>query len=321
MRQGVELSVAVVTVNWNGWKMTLEALNALRKTQGAAWHLVIVDNASSDDSSERLRNLGDDATLIKSPVNGGWTGGNNLGIQWAIAAGYRTIFILNNDALVEPNTIIRLIAAREKGGRQAIVGPIHLDGEGHAYDFVGTDIDDRTGLPIWKSVDTVDVADLPNMITTSTIKGAGIMIGADQFARIGLFDERFFLNFDETDWCQRARSAGYDLYMVKDAPIRHLGSGSIGGHASPLQAYFLARNQLLFAQHHCTLVQRLRMMRNMWWEARDLPRDNPSRRGWFWRFLVSPSPAQRAWRIGIFHYLGRRFGDCPPMIRILNQAA
>lgn len=311
--------VAVVTVNWNGWAMTLAALDGLRRSRGADWHLVIVDNASTDGSRERLRGLGDDVTLIESPVNGGWTGGNNLGIRWALAAGFHTLFVLNNDALVEPDTIATLVETRRAVGN-AVIGPVHLDGEGTAFDFVGTDIDPPTGLPVWKPVDPAYVAALPDLIATSTIKGAGLFFGAEHVAALGLFDDRFYLNYDETDWCYRAREAGFDLWMTKRAVIRHAGSGSIGGMASPLQAYFLARNALLFAERHCTPGQRWRMLRRLWWEARDLPRADPVRRGWFWRFLARPSPAQRAYRMGLLHYLTRRFGDCPPSIRALNRA-
>lgn len=314
-------SVAVVTVNWNGWQTTLACLDALRGSVGADWHLFVVDNASTDASLDHLRGLGDDVTLVENAVNGGWTGGNNLGIERALAAGYPYIFILNNDAFVEPGTIARLVALHQEAGEQAIIGPIHLTGDGEAYDFVGTDFNSRTGLPLWKSVEREAVETLPDLIETSTIKGAGIFVSAGQLAKIGTFDDRFYLNFDETDWCYRARAAGYALYMAKNAAIRHMGSASIGGMTSPLQSYFLARNGLLFARRHCNAAQTVQLLREYWWQARDLPRDNPARRGWFWRFLTRPSPAQTAFKRGMIDFARGRFGDCPPEIRRLGRAA
>lgn len=313
-------SVGVVTVNWNGWRMTLECLAALRQSEGADWRLYVVDNASGDDSRERLRGMGHDAVLIESPVNGGWTGGNNLGLAAALAAGHRWILVLNNDALVEPDTLARLTATAQAEPR-AILGPVHLTGDGRAYDYVGTELDPRTGFPRWLPVDEAAVAALPALIPTATIKGAGIFAAAEAFREVGPFEDRFYLNYDETDWCYRARAAGGRLLMVKDARILHAGSGSIGGMTSPLQSYFLARNALLFAERHCTPAQRWRYLRDMWWEARDLPRGDPARRGWFWRFVMHPSPAQLAYRRGIADYARRRFGDCPPAIRALGRPA
>lgn len=311
-------AIAVVTVNWNGWRMTMQCLASLRESRDVDWHLIIVDNASSDDSLPHLRDLGDDVTLIESPVNGGWTGGNNLGVEWALAAGYRWLFILNNDALVEAETMARLLQV-SRAHKEAVLGPIHLDGTGVAFDFVGTTLNPRTGLPLWRSVDAAEVAALPDLIETSTIKGAGLFAPGEYFERVGPFEERFYLNFDETDWCYRARELGLRLLMVKSARIRHLGSASIGGMTSPLQSYFLARNSLLFAERHCTVMQRWRLLRELYWDARDLPRDDPSRAGWVWRFVSRPSAAQEAFRRGIADYVLRRFGECPPGIRALNQ--
>lgn len=314
-------AVAVVTVNWNGWRETRGCVEALRESRGADWHLLVIDNASTDDSLARLSDLDNDATLIASPVNGGWTGGNNLGVERALAAGYRWILILNNDAFVEPDTIAGLLEAARAAGPEAIVGPVHLTGDGGAYDFVGTTANPRTGFPLWRGTTDAEVARLPDLIATWTIKGAGVLVRAEQFARLGLFDDAFYLNFDETDWCFRARKAGYRLFMVKAARIRHLGSASIGGVSSPLQAYFLVRNALLFAERHCNAGQRWRLMRELYWNARDLPRDDASRHGWLWRFVRRPSPAQRAFRLGLRDYALRRFGECPSLVRDLNRQA
>jgi GT2 family glycosyltransferase len=312
--------IAVVTVNWNRPDLTLRCLEALQRTVGAQWRLYIVDNASTDDSVQRLENLGEIVTLIQAKSNGGWTGGNNLGVRRALADGYRNVLLLNNDAFVEPATLANLLAA--KGGKEgeAILGPIHLDGAGEAFDFVGTDDNPETGLYVAKSVQSEAVAALPEIIPTSSIKGAGILADALHFERVGLFDERFYLNFDETDWCYRARKLGFPLAMVKAARIHHLGSATIGGFLSPLQSYFMTRNVLLFSERHCTLRQRSRLIRWIYWDARrDLPGLQPERRGWLWRAWRSKDLLSSAWRRGIVDYVFRRFGDCPAMIRKWNN--
>jgi GT2 family glycosyltransferase len=97
--------IAVITVNWNGWRNSLACLKALRTSVGPDWHLFLIDNASQDDSLTYLSDLGADVTLIRSPTNGGWTGGNNIGVQRALEVGHEFLFLLNNDALVMPDTL------------------------------------------------------------------------------------------------------------------------------------------------------------------------------------------------------------------------
>ena len=319
--------IAVVTINWNRSDLTLRCLEALRRSRGAAWRLIIVDNASTDDSLLRLRDLGDDVTLIESPNNGGWTGGNNVGIRAALKAGYRHIFVLNNDAFVEPDTLRVLLETKADLGGDAILGPIHMDGSGEHFDYLGSAIDPETGLSTYLANDAQTASALPPLIETSTIKGAGIFVDAAHFERLGLFDDRLYLNFDETDWCFRAREAGYRLRMVKGARIRHLGSATIGGNDSPLQIYFMTRNGLLFAEMHCTLKQRWRLLRVQFWQAThawalrnpvDTAHSNARRR---LGMLFSNDSRAAAYRLGLLHYLRRRFGDCPAIVRAWNREA
>lgn len=307
-------TIAVVTINWNGAGNTLACLAALRAGEGPSWRLYLVDNASTDNSLDRLRGLGDDVVLLTSPVNAGWTGGNNLGLRAALAAGHRHVFILNNDAFVERDTLARLLAAaRSAGHPQPVLGAVHRGVEGNDYDFTTAVMDPKTGIPSWSDGPPEDKPLLP----TAYIGGAAIFASREHFETIGLFDDRFYLNFDDTDWCRRAVSAGFPLLMVRDAAIRHVGSASIGGRQSPLQTYFLTRNRLLYAEKHCTPIERLRLLRRYVWQARDLTGDR-SAGGWLFRLFGATDGIVEAFRRGLSDYLLRRFGDCPPEIRRLQ---
>ena len=143
-----EAKIAVIVVNWNGWRYTLDCLASLRKSDTTNWHLIVVDNASTDDSALRLKDLGDEVTVLHAPVNGGWTGGNNLGVRHALDNGYDFLFVLNNDALVLSNTIRSLCETFDTLSDQfPLLGPVHLKGDGVRYDFIGADVDSETGLP------------------------------------------------------------------------------------------------------------------------------------------------------------------------------
>lgn len=311
--------IAVVTINWNGWRLTLACLAALRASVGAEWHLFLVDNASDDDSRDHLRGLGDDVTLIEAPINGGWTGGNNIGLRHALAAGYRHLFLLNNDAFVEPDTLARLRDIAEGFPNEAhrpILGPVHKGEATHDYDFTAATLDAKTGIPAWIPAEALGPRLNQPLIETAYISGAAIFAGRHHFEAIGLLDDRFYLNFDDTDWCRRAVAAGFPLLMVRDAAIRHIGSASIGGRHSVLQTYFLTRNRLLFARKHCSRIERLRVLRRCLWQARDLGGGGA---GWLPRLLRAPDGPPAAFRRGLLDYARRRFGDCPPEIRLWNS--
>ncbi len=308
-------TIAVVTINWNGWRHTLDCLAALQGSEGAAWRLYIVDNASTDDSLERLSGLPENVTLIASAVNAGWAGGNNIGVRRALQDGHRQIFLLNNDAFVAPDTLSVLAAAyAANADSNPVLGPLHRGTDDAYYDFVGAIEDPEYGLPAWVGGEAGKALLADPVFATTYVSGAGVFAQRSHFEQVGLFDERFYLNYDETDWCYRARALGVPMLMVRDAVIRHVGSGSIGGRSTPLQAYFIARNQLLFAEKHSSRAQLLRLFRNYVWHARNLTK-SPKGLGWISRLIRSKDVEVATFRLAVMNYVTRRFGDCPPQVR------
>ena len=308
--------VAVVTVNWNGWRITLECLASLRTSEGVQWRLFIVDNASSDDSVAFLGDLGADAVLVRSPENGGWTGGNNLGVQRALAEGYDRIFLLNNDAKVEPDTLVRLLeAASNEEGLPPVLGPVHRrDDAPDRYDFIGANIHAETGMPVYRSGTDADLSTLPLLCDVAFVSGAGLLLTRRHVEEVGQFDDKFYLNYDETDWCYRARRAGFPVQVVSHASIIHAFSSSIGGQWSPLNVYFMTRNALLFAERHLSRRQRYHQLVDLFRHGRELTfTDGAVRR--IGLLVFGRAARLKAFRAGVRDYLLRRFGNCPDAIR------
>ena len=145
---------------------------------------------------------------------------------------------------------------------------------------------------------------------------------------VGMMEEMFFLNFEETDWCFRARAKGYFSYAVAGAKIWHKGSVSFGGEEAPLRKYFLTRNELLWARRHLSLRQRARVAKKL--IVRLLPGFSLGKEGkdrvikrLYWeisRYIRevgrrSRDPYYQAQLYGIIDYLCGRFGDCCSSIR------
>jgi GT2 family glycosyltransferase len=308
-------SIAVITVNWNGWKHTLACYRSLTEASSDNWHLYVVDNGSTDGSLDHLQFDDPRVTVLPTNANLGWAGGNNFGIKVALEAEHAFIFLLNNDAEVETDTLAILETTwRSMADRRPILGPIHKGGSS-SHDFLLAVDDEVTGIPTWANDEQLAAITYEPIMPTAYISGAGVFAHREHFLEVGLFDERFFLNFDETDWCMRARRMGFPLLMVREAVIRHIGSATIGGRASSLQTYFFARNRLLFAEKHSTKAQRRKVLRHYVWSARNVTGLRDSRWGWVRPFLTTRGGNVAAFRQGVLDYFFRRFGNCPDKVR------
>ena len=304
------MSIGVVIVNWNRWQLTQACITALRSSLNVKFHSYVVDNASTDGSADQLATLGSEVTLIRHHVNAGWAGGNNVGIARALGDGHDFIMLLNNDALLRRDTLATLSRVEASltgtGSPRPILGPIERREDGR-FGFVRATEDPETGIPAWNPLEEVRVAPKKELIPTSYVQGSALFTHRSVFERVRLFDERYFLYYDEADWCYRAAHAGHPLLMVRDATIQHDSGATTGGILSVLQTYFMIRNRLLFAEIHCTpqqrhaVAQKHRSERNV--------------------YFSSGEALAEAFRQAERDYVERRFGDCPPHIRTLAEAA
>jgi GT2 family glycosyltransferase len=312
-------TVAIIVINWNGWRHTLECLQSLRQVHYPKWHLFIVDNASTDDSVKHLTNLGDDVSLIQSPVNGGWTGGNNTGIRTAMERGFDLFFILNNDAQVTPKTLTILVNHFITHiDEMPILGPVHKDSPDGDYNFIGAYVDKNYGTPTVIPVSSKSHNEISTIQETSFINGAAVLVHRKHFEKIGLYDDRYYLNFDETDWSFRAKKSDFKSFILRESVIFHEGSASIGGSLSPLNLYFMSRNRLLFVENHSNFRQKLRAFAGHFRWLYTLTEASDPTITRLCQMVAGKAPALVAFRAGIRDYLLRRFGNCPDSIRRLS---
>ena len=117
-------SVAVILINWNGWKDTIAAVESIEASDFKSWKVFIVDNASVDDSVSKLSDLGPNCILLESKDNLGFAGGCNLAAQVAKERGIPYLFFLNNDATVESETLTHLVVTSKTLNNDAILGAV-----------------------------------------------------------------------------------------------------------------------------------------------------------------------------------------------------
>ena len=236
-------TVLTVILNWRTAPMTLCAVAAAtRAMEGLPGAITVVDNDSGDGSFEALvAGTADNprVRVVQAGRNGGFGAGNNVGIRLGLPGGVRPdlVYVLNSDAFPEPGAIAALrdhLTAHPEAGLAGshIVGE---DGHDHETCFrfptVASEFEDAaaTGpisrlLARWR----VPLGVPATTCRVDWLAGASVMIRTEVLERIGLFDEGFFLYYEETDLCFRAAEAGWQTHFVRESRVAHIGSVSTG---------------------------------------------------------------------------------------------
>ncbi|MDT8857333.1 glycosyltransferase family 2 protein [Paracoccaceae bacterium Fryx2] len=242
-------TLLTVILNWRTPDMTLQAAEAaLREMAGIPGALTIVDNDSGDGSFERMaaevarrgwKGGPHRVRVLQSGRNGGFGAGNNVGILAGLPGGARPdlVYILNSDAFPDAGAIRALrdhLMAHPGTGFAGsyLHGP---DGEPHRTAFrfpsIASELEGaaRFGLISRLLHRHVVAQPIPQATTrVDWLAGASLMMRQDVLDRIGLFDETFFLYFEETDLCRRAAKAGWPTDYVRNSIVTHIGSVSTG---------------------------------------------------------------------------------------------
>jgi GT2 family glycosyltransferase len=234
-----ELDIAIVIVTYKCAALTLESLKSVdaeRSSAGIRIRVIVVDNASEDAkelaAAIELNNWSSWVTLVTAPRNGGFAYGNNLGIQRAYATGTPAyVYLLNPDAQVRSGAIASLARFLESHPEVGIAGSSFetLDGSDwpFAFRFPGLMSELLQGIEIGALMRLFDrwvVARPMSRVAQPTdwICGASMMIRPSVLACIGGMDENYFLYFEETDFCYRAKQAGFPTWYVPDSRVMHI---------------------------------------------------------------------------------------------------
>lgn len=205
--------------------------------------------------------------LVRLELNRGYAGGMNAGIERLRGSGCDRVLLLNNDAVLEPGCLRRLAEALEDPGLGA-VGPVVLREADGRVESRGARVDLRWGRQrLWGHGERSQLRE--GRLPVDSLSGAALMLSAAALDRVGPLDEAYFLSFEDTDWCVRARRAGLGLAVVLGAVARHAGSRTLGSR-SPERLYYSARNHLRAVERHLPLSGPARWLRRGWIVALNL---------------------------------------------------
>jgi len=295
----VSKKVAIVILNWNGLQDTIECLHSVLQSDYSFFDVIVVDNGSSDASTVEIPRLFPSVIFIATGDNLGWAGGNNVGIKYALQNKYDYVFLLNNDTTVRVDCVSRLTSAAIKNKPALIHPAIYYYDEPEV-----AQLDPSAGLPA-EAISAVMPLD--------HAYGAALFIDADIFQQVGLIDDRFFLQLEETDFFYRAKAFGIGSVCVIGARVMHKESRSFGGKVTPVKTYYIVRNTLLLIEkHHVAMGGYSKNLKRLLWTVNGIistSRSLPAK----WRlsdlfWLFSSNKTSYALRFSLFDHLKNNYG-------------
>jgi GT2 family glycosyltransferase len=249
--------VAVCILNWNGMEDTLECLQSLRASTYTNLDVIVLDNGSRDDPSP-IQEQFPEITLLREPRNLGYAGGNNAAAQAALERGAEYLLLLNNDTVVPPEMIERLVTTYQATPQAGLISPRErLHGDPAAPDRLGA-----TWLPgsckvRWLYGEAAEA--LPEALAVDTVSGCVVLLSREVAEATGLFDEAFFAYWEDTDLSLRVQAAGYRNYCATEAHVLHKSGRSTGSGSGPNlpQLYLVCRGQAIIARKHARGLAKL----------------------------------------------------------------
>jgi GT2 family glycosyltransferase len=252
--QAVCPKIAIVILNWNGLQDTLECLESLKTIVYPNYVIVVIDNGSKGNDAEIIKEkFGDFVCVIEEEKNLGFTGGCNVGIRWALHSGAKYVLLLNNDIVVDPDFLIELVNVAQNDWQIGIVGPkayYYEDPKKIAY--AGGKVNFWTGKVSFIGKNATDDGRFDNIEEVDFVGGSALLIKEGTIRRIGLLNEMYFAYYEETEWCTKARKAGFKVVYVPKARIWDKGPKR---GKSELAMYYLTRNRFLFVKRNSSSNQ------------------------------------------------------------------
>lgn len=298
--------ISIIVVNYNSAPLTTACLKhlATTKLRGAEFSVIIVDNGSTVPYEIPIQ-YQKIATLVRSGANLGFTGGNNLGIHQAIEY-FNSDFVvlLNNDAIVAEDTIHKMLTVALKDELCGVVSPkiyfspgreYHLASYskaqlGHVLWYAGGSIDWKNLLAFHRGVDEVDLNHIEATDDHDFATGCCCLIKREVLEKVGLFDKRYFLYFEDVELSMKVKSFGYKLHYAPEAVVWHENAGSSDGAGSTTHQYYQTRNRLLFFWEYGSLKVKMTVIKLLL------------------RSLISKNKMERT---ASEHFVRRQFGKQP----------
>ncbi len=241
-QMSTEPLVYIILVNWNGKDQTLACLQSLNALSYGNARIVVVDNASTDGSTEAIHAAFPAVAVLGMERNLRFAGGTNAGLRYALDHGAEGLLILNNDTTIEKDFLTAMVARLQLDEHVGMVAPkiCYYDHPDRLW-FAGGSLSMWTGTMRHIGIREKDQGQYDDGREIEYASGCCILTRRAVLDKIGLLDESYFMYTEDADWCMRARRAGFRIIYEPRACIWHKVSMSSGGHLS----WYKTKNKFL----------------------------------------------------------------------------
>lgn len=251
-------TVAIIILNWNSYTDTFECLKSLEKLNYPSFKIYLVDNDSHDNSFKQLISDNKEGkfnlniSFLQTGSNLGFAGGNNYAIREAYRHGFDYYWLLNNDTVVDKNSLYELIKVIEGDKSIGIVGSKILYFDSNEIWFAGGEINKITGATKHIGFRERDLGQYDVIKQVDYITGCSLLFRSSLLEKTGYMEEDYFLYYEETDWNIRAKLDGFKVLYVPMSIVFHKVSSSSGGdtNKAPFIDYYFLRNRLVMTKRN-----------------------------------------------------------------------
>ncbi len=290
--------ILVAILTYNRLHDTLACLESVRRMEGPVADIMVLDNGSSDGTPDAIRRAFPEVQVRELKRNWGYAAGNNLALQMALEQGREGVFLLNNDTVVDPGCLEALWETARSAPRVGAVGPlVWAWPPSQGIWALGGEIHWRHAYTSHREVGRMEPSRCSPQ-PVDFIPGCGILMLREALEAVGGFDERYFMYWEETDWCQRARRAGFSIWVDPRAQMWHKAP-VYPDDLPPATLYYMTRNRMLFFWEHGRAPMR--------WIALAHAVRGAIQLAWRLERTGRPSHAQAVWD-GLHDFFHRRWG-------------
>ena len=248
--------IYVLILNWNGKEDTLACLSSLEKVTYPNFKVLVMDNGSKEDPSLEISKSFPKTAFLQNGANLGYAEGNNRGIRYALQNQADAVLLLNNDTIVSPNFLDPLVEAMQEKEKGGIFGSKSLQFyKENTLDHLGGFWENEKAEFICPHQNQKDQVLSPFEVDYAS--GCCLLLTRKVLEEVGFLDPRFFLLWEESDLCTRAKKKGFEIWMIPDSVIWHKVSASFSG--KPLLHYYWWRNRLLFIEKNFSFSERKKL--------------------------------------------------------------
>jgi len=248
--------VFVLILSYNGAKWLKECLPSVLAMDYPNFETVVIDNGSSDNTQDFLRDQYSQVHVIALQPNRGYAGGFDAGLEYAAQRGADYFLVMNNDTEIDPHALTALMeTARSHERAGFITGKVYFHDCPDVFQSVGKKEDPLLLSGDYMGFEETDSGQYDEITERAFVDDVYTLVNRRLYDEIGGYDPQFYLQCEEFDWQLRAKKAGWKIYYTPYAKLWHYGSVTTGGVGSPINNFFLERSRIIAIAKHGNLAR------------------------------------------------------------------